>query len=273
MKPWVRALQRSAPRIVALLTLMLAGATAASEVSIQRLTWAGLKMMSGDTTVFVDAVGTDIWDGAPPGGLISLTADTRRRYALITHVHNDHFDVASLREVLGERGYVICDEAIATYVASRGLKVIPVKHYVPVQRGGFTFTAVPGVDGFGDDQVSWVITHGDRRYLHAGDTLWHGRWSAYGDHYGPFDAVFLPINGALLGGDFAAEVPAVMTPDQAVEAALLLRATRLVPIHFGFHDPPGYAEVEDALGKLTAAAARRKVTLVVLGAGDYLSVP
>lgn len=266
-------MQKMGPTIVATLALLMTGVSGASELSIQRLTWAGLKMTSGDTTVFVDAVGSDLWGGEAPGGLIKLSADTRRRYALITHVHNDHFDATSLREVLGDRGYVICAEEVATYVASRGFKVIPARLYEPIQRGGFTFTAVPGVDGFGDNQVSWVISQGEKRYLHAGDTLWHGRWSLYGDHYGPFDAAFLPINGARLGGGFAAEIPAVMTPDQAVEAALLLRAARLVPIHFGLHDPPNYVEVEDPVARLTSAANRRKVSLDLLNPGEYLDSP
>lgn len=244
----------------------------ASELRIQKLTWAGIKMVSGNTTVFVDAVGADLWGGEAPGGLIELTAETPRRYALITHVHNDHFDAESLREVLGERGYVICDEAIATYIASRGFKVIPAKHYVPVQRGGFTFTAVPGVDGFGEHQVSWVIKHAGKSYLHGGDTLWHGRWSTFGDYFGPFDTVFLPINGARVSGDVPAEVPAVMTPEQAVEAALRLRAGRLVPIHYGLHDPPDYVEVEDALSRLRVAAKRRNVSLRVLSPSEYLTV-
>ncbi|MFT5138493.1 MAG: hypothetical protein ACI9H8_000323 [Lysobacterales bacterium] len=37
----------------------------AGELSIERLTWAGIKLVSGDTTVFIDAVGTDLWEMKP----------------------------------------------------------------------------------------------------------------------------------------------------------------------------------------------------------------
>jgi L-ascorbate metabolism protein UlaG (beta-lactamase superfamily) len=238
----------------------------AAETVVERLTWAGIKIVEGNTTVLIDPVGTDLWNGNAPEGLVPVVADTRRRYALVSHTHNDHFDVATLKEVLGDRGYVICDASIASYIASRGLKVIPAQPWVPVSRGGMLFTAVPAVDGFGDKQVSWVITTRNKRYLHAGDTLWHGNWPLLGQQYGRFDAVFLPINGARMGG----EVPAVMTPVQAVEAALQLQADQLVPIHFGLNDPPNYIEVDKPLQTLQAIGKRRGLVVRHLRPGDRL---
>lgn len=238
------------------------------DVAIERLTWAGIKIVSGNTTVFVDAVGKDIWDGKAPEGLVPVTAETSRRYALISHAHNDHFDIDTLKEVLGDRGYVICAESIATYIASRGLKVIPAPMYTPIERGGFIFTAVPAEDGLGSDQVSWVISNKDKRYLHGGDTLWHGKWGLIGRQYGPFDAVFLPINGAILSGEPQSEISAVMTPEQAVDAAIQLKAEVLVPIHFGLNDPPHYVEVKQPLEILKKAAKRRGMPMTHLLPGE-----
>jgi L-ascorbate metabolism protein UlaG (beta-lactamase superfamily) len=242
----------------------------AKDLSAERLTWAGVKLVSGDTTVFIDAVGTDLWDGDAPEGLVPVTADTRRRYALITHTHNDHFDVDTLKEVLGDRGYVICHESIAVYVASRGLQVIPVKDFVPVVRGGFVFTAVPAVDGFGSEQVSWVVTVDGKRLLHGGDTLWHGGWPTVNMQFGPFDAVFLPINGARVEQDPMPVSTLVQTPSQAIDVALLLRAKVLVPIHFGLDDPPNYFEVDEPLETLLQEAEQRGQTVQHLAPGEEL---
>ena len=251
-----------------LILLVLSGASlAAAETQVERLTWAGIKIVEGDTTVLIDPVATDLWDGKAPEGLVPVQADTRRRYALISHTHNDHFDVATLKTVLGDKGYVICDASIASYVASRGLKVIPAEHYVPVSRGGMLFTPVPAVDGFGDKQVSWIVTTGSGRYLHAGDTLWHGSWALLGQQYGPFDAVFLPINGARVGSD----VPAVMTPLQAVEASKQLRAKQLVPIHFGLRNAPGYIEVDEPLQTLQRLGLEREIEIRHLRPGEPLA--
>ena len=250
--------------------LLIATSIGAQELTVQRLTWAGIKMVYGDTTVFVDAVGKDLWDGGAPGGLVPVTADTGRRYALVTHVHNDHFDPETLTEVLGERGYVICHESVATYVASRGLRVIPVRDFEPIERGGYLFMAVPAQDGFGESQVSWIITVNDRRFLHAGDTLWHGKWSLFGRQYGPFDGVFLPINGARVQMEPMPVTPAVMDPRQAIDATLMLSAKQLVPIHYGLNDPPYYVEMQDVLGTLLQDGKERGVSIAPLKPGDYL---
>lgn len=237
--------------------VFLADVALAQDLTIERLTWAGVKLVSGDTTVLIDAVGTDLWDGEAPEGLVPVTTQTSRTYALMTHAHNDHFDVETLKQVLGSRGYVICHESLATYVASRGLQVISAKMYEPVFRGGFIFTAVPAEDGFGSHQVSWIVAHGQQKLLHAGDTLWHGQWENIGRQYGPFDIVFMPINGAQVGRQASVETPAVQTPLQAVDAAALLRTDLLVPIHFGLNDPPNYVEVDEPLKTLQQIAGRR----------------
>lgn len=258
-------------RFTALLGLLLAPLVAvAADLEVERLTWAGVRLVQDDTTVLIDAVGTDLWDGAAPEGLVPVVADTRLRYALVTHAHNDHFDVETLKEVLGERGYVICHDSIATYVASRGLRVIPASDYVPVVRGGFVFTAVPAVDGFGSEQVSWVITAGDKRLLHGGDTLWHGNWPTINMQFGPFDAVFLPVNGARVAREPALSSALVMTPPQAVDVAQILRAKWLVPIHYGLDDPPHYTEVDKPLEQTLRIARERGQGVQHLRPGEAL---
>jgi len=249
------------------LILGVASGSFADSLRIDRLTWAGVKFTTERATVFVDAVG-DLWDGEAPEGFVAPEAETERRYALVTHVHNDHFDVDLLRELLGERGYVVCHESVATYIASRGLRVIPAALYEPISRSGFLFTAVPAADGFGDEQVSWIVAVQERRFIHAGDTIWHGKFDLIGRQYGPFEAAFLTINGVRTGGELAIETRATMTPTQAIDAALLLRAERIVPIHFGLDDPPHYVEVEDPLGWLRREAAARSVRVDHLRPGE-----
>jgi L-ascorbate metabolism protein UlaG (beta-lactamase superfamily) len=257
--------------IALVLVLFTTKISASDELQIQRLTWAGIKLVAGDTTVLIDAVGKDLWDGNAPQGLVPVEVNTSRRYALVTHAHNDHFDIDTLKDVLGERGYAVVHESIATHVASRGLRVISAKSYEPVLRGGFVFVAVPAVDGFGEAQVSWIVSHGEHRYLHAGDTLWHGNWATVGETYGPFDTAFLPINGAKIRQDPMPDTPRSMTPTQAVDAALLLRAQSIVPIHYGLDDPPYYTEVAEPLATLRQIAERRGVPVVALQPGDTRS--
>jgi len=262
--------QRALVQIAALASifLILSNYAWADGLRVERLTWAGVKLSSERATVFIDAVGTDLWDGKAPQGLVPVTADTGSRYALISHVHNDHFDAATLREVLGERGSVICVDEIASYVASRGLRVISAKPWVPVQRGGFVFTALPAVDGFGAQQVSWLVRHQNVRILHAGDTLWHGALADIGAQFAPIDIAFLPINGARMQTQPSTHTPAVMTPQQAVDAARLLGARSAVPIHFGLNDPPHYVEVAQPLQTFERLAAEQDVLVQALVPGE-----
>jgi hypothetical protein len=57
---------------------------------------------------------------------------------------------------------------------------------------------------------------------------------------GPLDLAFLPINGVLvrLDGYTPTDVPATLTPEQAVEAAVVLQARTACAIHHGLFDNP-----------------------------------
>ena len=254
------------------LSPVLAFAAPSDSLKVQRLNWAGVRFINGKSTLLIDPVVTDIWEGDSPYPLVELEASEGRTYALITHTHGDHFDTPGLKRLLGERGRVICDAGMAPYIASQGLKVIPVSRFMPEQRGGFTVMPLPAVDGLGGEQVSWVISVKGRRYIHCGDTLWHGAWRKWGAAYGPFDTAFMPINGAKVAREPITETPLVQTPIQAVDAAQLLRAKLLVPIHYGLNDPPHYVEVADPLETLIETAKRRNQAVKHLAPGEWLTL-
>jgi L-ascorbate metabolism protein UlaG (beta-lactamase superfamily) len=208
-----------------------------NHLKVQRLNWAGVRFISGKSTLLIDPVITDIWQGDSPYPMVEFEASEGRTYALIT---------------------------------SQGLKVIPVGRFQPEQRGEFTVVPLPAVDGLGGEQVSWVISVRGRRYIHCGDTVWHGAWRKWGAVYGPFDTAFLPINGARQADEPPSEVPLSLTPEEAVDATILLGAKRLVPIHYGFHVPGSYEEYPDAMETLLSAAKRRGVSVEAVIPGDWL---
>ena len=244
---------------------------AAPELEIRRLSWAGVQLQYGDVTLLVDPVITDIWNGENDP-VIAPEITTRRRYVLITHLHNDHYDRAGIGELLGERGRVICPPTKASYIASDGFKVRPANLYEPLDLGGVTVTAVPASDGFGEEQVSWVIATPVRKVIHCGDTIWHGAWWRIGKQFGPFDVAFLPINGVnALWMKPESEVPATLTPEQAVAAAVVLGAEAVVPIHYGVHDPGIYEEYPHAEDTLREKAKSRGVAARILAPGENLN--
>src|SRR3546814_16374669 len=105
--------------------------------------------------------------------------------------------------------------------------------------------------------MSWVVSAGGRRIFHGGDTLWHGHWWRIGRQFGPFDAAFLPVNGARFGWRKPVSgLPGVLTPKQAVAAATIPGSPRLVPIHSGINGMDVYGESEDPIRQCGAMASQ-----------------
>ena len=102
--------------------------------------------------------------------------------------------------------------------------------------------------------------------------MMHGGWWRVGRQFGSFDAAFLPINGATFSWRKpATDEPAVLTPKQAVAAATILGAERIVPIHYGVVGADGYSEVPDPLGALQDASRHGGSYVTVLKPGEWLN--
>jgi len=272
---------------------VLAGAAAAAALALvpglqaqgkptlkaQRLSWAGVRLEAGDTTLLLDPLldpkSLGVRWALPP---VPVVVNMPRRLGLITNLLNDHFDVNAMRTLLGPRGRVLCPHEIAPQVAGEGLRPWPMRLWEPALfgagEGAVTVTAVPTSDGFGEDGVMWVVRAGARKVLHGGDVMWHAHWWRIGAALGPFDMAFLPINGAVVQGRPPhVDAPRTLTPEQAVAACVALGARALCPIHYGLDDPPSYAETPDALPRTLRAGASRGIGVVAAAEGQWLDFP
>jgi L-ascorbate metabolism protein UlaG (beta-lactamase superfamily) len=257
------------------------GARAAgAALRVQRLSWAGLRVELGGSVLFIDPqvvfarkpeIGSDAeyLAGAPAG-----------RFAAVTHTHGDHFDPEALRLAVGPGGAVACHTAAAAEIAAAGFRPLPLGLDEGASLTGFEaddlyLVPVAAADGWGDAQVSWVVLGGGRRLFHGGDTIWHGRFRHLGRQYGPFDAAFLPVNGVRQPGriDPPLEARHTLGPEEAVDAAVALRARKLVPIHHGRKPSPAYVETEDNLAAAVAAGRRRGIAVQVVARGGWLGFP
>jgi L-ascorbate metabolism protein UlaG (beta-lactamase superfamily) len=248
------------------------------------LGWAGVELEHDGVRLAIDPfadlgpfaafAGPDLELRAPEPGLAAV---------LLTHLHRDHADPVTLAglgaPVLGPRrgegpGHESVDRVEAELEAA-GISVERLEPGDSQQFGPFTVTAVDATDGLGDPQVSWVVAAGDTRVFHGGDTLWHGAWWRIAKRYGPFDAAFLPANGARTAFPWmepAADMPACLTPEQAVQAARALGARELVAVHHGsFGHDQFYRPVPDVPGALAAAAAEAGVSARAAFAGEVMA--
>ncbi|HBZ48176.1 MAG TPA: Zn-dependent hydrolase [Stenotrophomonas sp.] len=260
-------------------TLLPFGALAAAAVPrtlrAQRLAWAGVRLQLPDSTLLIDPlVSPEAWGRALPDRLVPVADAVGETHVLVTHTHSDHFDGTAVATALKNGGVLAYPAGLQPSPWPQGARARPSALWEPQLLGDFTATPVPASDGYGDTQVSWVVSAGGRRVFHGGDTQWHGNWWRIGRQFGPFDAAFLPINGARFGWrEPASGQPGVLTPEQAVAAAVILGARVLVPIHYGVSGMDKYVEVDDPLGRVRQAARERDVPLQIMEPGMWLPWP
>ncbi|WP_249472519.1 MBL fold metallo-hydrolase [Luteimonas galliterrae] len=255
----------------ALSAMPLAPAAASPTLRAQRLAWAGVRLQLDTATLFLDPLlNPDVWGAALEDPLIPVSVDKGDRYVLATHRHPDHCDPVAIRQALGANGTLLmAASAGSPFGGDFRTRLAPL--YEPQVLGDFTATAVPAADGYGDVQVSWIVSGGGRRIIHCGDTLWHGAWWQIGRQYGPFDAAFLPINGAKFAWRKpVSDIHAVLTPEEAVAAAVVMGARQIVPIHYGVDGAEGYQELPDVEASLTRIAAKRGVGVEIRRPGEWL---
>lgn len=180
-------------------------------MQIRRLGWAGLELEADGHVALIDLLQDTTWiEGFVGAPRTPLPAPSRAAdVALVTHLHADHTDPASLKRALkpgapvfrpapggGERIENAAVELAETGLAEHELETRVVEPWETVEVGPFRLSAFPAADGTGDPQLSWAIAASGTTIVHCGDTLFHGWWWRASMRFGPIDLAFLPVNGA-----------------------------------------------------------------------------
>jgi L-ascorbate metabolism protein UlaG (beta-lactamase superfamily) len=248
-------------------------------MKITRLSWAGLKIESPATTIYIDPLqnvtALEALLGKPKFPIFPIPK-TGKANVLITHIHEDHFDQTYLIELLKDGGSLWGPEPVHNQAKEIGLNAFCAKLNETFTIGDFKITAVPAVDWIGDEQVSYVISDGKHTIFHGGDTNWHGYWWAVAKAHGPFDATFLPVNGAVGTIPHISPVSdmfGTMTPPQAVTATRVLGAKVLVPMHYAqFYNPPAYNQFPNLEEALDNAGAEQQIKIHRLKDGEIMEL-
>jgi L-ascorbate metabolism protein UlaG (beta-lactamase superfamily) len=259
---------------------------------IRWLGWAGVEVEAEGERVVIDplddasAVFAALGERARECPLPDVVAPSPGSLAgMVTHLHRDHADAGALTAAIVPGAPVLEPsdyggaglEQLAIAQADHELGAAELQRHTTAPWtstcvGPFTLTALPAVDGTGDPQVSWLIEAAGKRVLHLGDTMFHCWWWRISERFGAPDAVLAPINGARLTFPHrvpASPLPGVMEPEQAALAAELLRAERLIPIHYDGYALDGvYEPVPNALQRVTDASTR----VVKVGLGEMIEV-
>ena len=163
-------------------------------------------------------------------------------FVVVSHNHYDHMDLETLRVLADKGARIFVPLANAATVRAAGITAVEELdwwekrtvekvevHCVPARhwsRRGL----------FDEDRAlwsGWVVKAEDRRFYFAGDTGFFPGFAEIGARLGPFDLAALPI-GAY--EPQAMMAPAHLSPEEAVDAAIAVRASRSVAVHFGTFD-------------------------------------
>ncbi len=168
--------------------------------------------IDGSLTVYID-----------PYNRSEKTADAD--VVLITHSHYDHYDVESIKNVLGPDALIICPESMLDDVLSLGLKAdVTTLTVGPVfRKEGISVEGVPAYNvkkKFHPKKKGWlgyIITMDGVRYYAAGDTDALDELKDI-----RCDVAFVPVGGKY-----------TMTAEEAADLVNSIAPEYAVPIHYG----------------------------------------
>jgi len=198
---------------------------------------------------------------------------------LISHLHHDHLDLATLRGI--GAGQVMVPRGAGRLVSRTGHdNVVEVSPGDVVNVGGSRVVVV-SADHQGGRALSkvhgpplgFVIEASGRRVYFPGDTDLFDEMETFG----PLDLALLPIWG--WGRNLG---PGHLNPERAATAAEVLGATSVIPIHRGTFSPikfgsgrPGWIDrpVVDFAAALPAAAPQARLIVLEPGGASHISAP
>jgi L-ascorbate metabolism protein UlaG (beta-lactamase superfamily) len=247
-------------------------------MKIQKLNWAGIKLECGNKTVLIDAVEnfTPYFPvlGNPLTPIVPFSNTVKADYMLFTHFHLDHFDIQVIENCLNSTGKIIASEKHEKQIAKLNRPYQLLDNDETFVENGISMKCVYSLDGIGEEQIAWIVAFNETKIFHGGDTIWHNQFWRLGKENANIHFAFLPINGAIVDFQMAgleySTVPASLTPEQAFNAAKLLHAEKLVPIHYGKFATSFYQPADTSESLLNQYSEVIKQPYQLLTDGEYL---
>lgn len=196
---------------------------------------------------------------------------------VISHDHYDHLDMPSITALAASDVVFAVPLGVGAHLEHWGVppeRLRELDWNESTEVAGLTLTATParhfcGRGLRGRQQTlwaSWVVTDGDHRVFHSGDTGYFPGFADIGREHGPFDATMIQI------GAYSEHWPDIhMTPEEGMRAHLDLSggtpAGVMLPIHWGTFNLAMHPWAEPAEGTVAAArAAGAKIATPRVGA-------
>jgi N-acyl-phosphatidylethanolamine-hydrolysing phospholipase D len=185
-------------------------------------------------------------------------------FALLSHNHYDHTDLASVRALAARGVPFVVPRGLGALVRSAGAAAVELGWWDSTEVAGLRVHCVPAQHFSGRGLLDrnrslwagFVVEGGGRRFYFAGDTGYFPGFAEIGRRFGPLDLAAMPIG--------AYEPRAMMrhvhvNPEEAVQAALDVRAEKTLGMHFGTFDLAD-EPLDEPPRRFLAEAQRRGLT-------------
>jgi L-ascorbate metabolism protein UlaG (beta-lactamase superfamily) len=192
---------------------------------------------------------------------------------LVSHDHYDHLDMATAKALAARGARFFVPLGIGAHLARWGIDGVTDLDWNEEARvtDALTVVATPARHYSGrsvwQNQAlwsSWVIAGPRHRVFYSGDTGYGPHFAEIGRRYGPFDLGLLKI-----GASDPTWKEIHMDPDEAVQAAMDVRASVLQPVHWGTFNL-AYHDWFEPADRAVARAAQDGVRIVVPRPGEWV---
>ena len=195
---------------------------------------------------------------------------------LISHNHYDHLDKATIQALASSVGQFLVPLGVEGDLEKWGVSRDKIQKFhwweeLQTENALVVFTPTQHFSGrgLGDENRtlwgSWVVKTDTASLYFSGDSGYFAGFEAIGDKYGPFDITMLEV------GAYNKDWPDIhMLPEEAVQAHIDLRGSRMMPIHnstfdLAFH--PWYEPLE----RVATEAESREVNLITPLVGELFT--
>jgi N-acyl-phosphatidylethanolamine-hydrolysing phospholipase D len=192
---------------------------------------------------------------------VPLTALPPVDFALLSHDHYDHTDLASVAALASRGTRFIAPRGMDALLRTAGARAVELSWWESAEVAGLRVHCVPAQHFSGRTLTDrnrrlwggFVVEGSGLRFYHSGDTAYFPGFSEIGRRLGPIDVAAIPI-GAYLPAEIMQ--PVHLNPEEAVQAALDLGARAVVGMHYGTFDLSDEPLAEPPVRFLRAAAER-----------------